>query len=146
MRKNRVWTTLIISVSLAVIFCAGCGKKADPRFPSARCPGTVTDLDVSVVEGGAALKWSVPGGHGEGYAMILKSALKSEDNNCPTCPRIYTIAGYVQLRDLKMDEEKRFIYLDRNIRRGFHYCYRIVICDSSDVCGERSNTAQIEIP
>ncbi len=147
MRMYRVRTILIISVSFIVIFCAGCGKKADPHYSSPDYPGPVSDLDVSVVKDGAALKWSVPAQYGDrGYVKILKSALKSGDNRCPHCPRIYTIAGYIQLRDLKMDEKKRFIYLDRNIRKGFHYSYRVVICDSRDDCGEKSNPAQMEIP
>jgi len=147
MRRNELWTTLIITVSFLTIFCVGCGKKADPRYLHLNYPEAVSDLDVSIDKDGAALEWSIPEERGHaGHVRILKSVLKTDDNNCPDCPRIYIIAGYLPLRDLRLDEKGEFVYLDRNIRRGFLYSYKIVICDSPGICGEESNTADIEIP
>ena len=148
MRKNELWAILIMAAFFLAIFCVGCGKKADPRYPHVDYPGEVSDLEVSIdTKGRTVLRWSIPGERGyAGHVRILKSALKADNNSCPDCPRIYAIAGYLPLRDLRLDEKGRFIYLDRNIRRGFLYSYRIVICDSPDMCGEESNAAQIEIP
>ena len=145
MKRNRLWVTLIIVVSFLAILCIGCGKKADPRYLHANYPGEVSDLNVSVdKEGGTVLEWSVPGkrGHAE-HVKILKSTLKTDGSYCPDCPRIYVIAGYLPLRDLSLDEKGRFVYLDRNIRRGFLYSYRVVICNSSGMCGGESNTAKV---
>lgn len=147
MRRNTLWATLIIAVFFLIIFCVGCGKKANPRYVHVNYPETVSDLDVSIDKDGAVLKWSISGEpEYAGHVKVLKSALKSNGSDCPDCPRIYVIAGYLPLRDLSPDEKGWFVYLDRNIRRGFLYSYRVVICDSHGMCGEESNTAKIEIP
>ncbi|MBW2630426.1 MAG: hypothetical protein JRC90_01455 [Deltaproteobacteria bacterium] len=147
MKRNNLWAILIMTAFFLSIFCSGCGKKADPRYLHVNYPETVSDLDVSIDKDGAVLKWSIPGerGHAD-HVRILKSALKADDNSCPHCPRIYVIVGYFPLRDLRLDEKGRFVYLERNIRKGFLYSYRVVICDSTGMCGGESNTAQIEIP
>ncbi|MCD6486916.1 MAG: hypothetical protein J7K35_06295 [Syntrophobacterales bacterium] len=147
MKRDSLWIILIITVFSLAVFCSGCGKKADPRYLNINYPEPVSDLDVSIDKDGIVLKWSIPGERVyAGHVRILKSALRTDDDNCPDCPRIYVIAGDLPLRDLRRDEKRKFIYLDRSIRRGFSYAYRIMICDSSDMCGEESNTARVEIP
>ncbi|MBW2558053.1 MAG: hypothetical protein JRD69_04345 [Deltaproteobacteria bacterium] len=148
MKSDKLWAILIIAAFFLSIFCAGCGKKADPRYLHVNYPEPVSDLDVSIdKDGRAVLKWCIPGEPGHaGHVKILKSALKADDSSCPDCPRIYAIAGDLSLRDLRLDEKGQFVYLDRNIRRGFFYSYRVVICDSSGMCGGESNTSRIEMP
>jgi len=147
MKRDKLLAILVVVAFFLTIFCLGCGKKADPRYLHVNYPGEVSDLDVSIDKDGAALKWSIPGERGcAGYVRILKSALKTDDSYCPNCPRIYVIAGEFPLRDLRMDEKGRFVYLDRNTRSGFLYSYRVVLCDSSGMCGGQSNAAQVEIP
>jgi len=147
MMRNSLWTVLIVAVSFLTILSTGCGKKADPRYLHVNYPEAVSDLDVSIDKDGAVLKWSIPGERGRAeHVRILKSALKVNGDNCLNCPRIYAIAEYLPLRDLKLDDEGRFVYLDRNIRSGFSYSYRVVICDSSDMCGDESNTARLDSP
>ncbi|MEA1971509.1 MAG: hypothetical protein U9N37_07840 [Thermodesulfobacteriota bacterium] len=148
MKRNTLWAILIMTAFFLSIFCSGCGKKADPRYPYVDYPGEVSDLKASIdKEGRVVLEWGVPGEIGHAWHVkILKSALKTDGTDCPDCPRIYVIAGYLPLRDLRLDEKRRFMYLDRNIRRGFLYSYRVVICNSSGMRGGESNTAQIEIP
>jgi hypothetical protein len=148
MKRNTLWASLIMTAFFLSIFCSGCGKKADPRYLHVNYPAEVSDLKVSIdKEGRTVLEWSVPKERGyAGKVRILKSALKKDGSNCPDCPRIYVIVGHFPLRDLRLDEKGRFVYLDRNIRKGFFYSYRVVICDSHGMCGEESNTAQIAIP
>ncbi|MBW2544335.1 MAG: hypothetical protein JRD43_02445 [Deltaproteobacteria bacterium] len=145
MKRDKLWAILIVAAFFLSIFCAGCGKKADPRYPHVDYPGEISDLKVSIdKEGRAVLEWSVPVERGDaGHVKILKSALKTDGTDCPDCPRIYVITGYLPLRDLSLDEKGRFMYLDRNIRRGFLYSYRVVICNSSGMCGGESNTAKV---
>ncbi|HOO91390.1 MAG TPA: hypothetical protein PLA74_11260 [Syntrophales bacterium] len=145
MNRGLQWTILMLAVFYFSVFSVGCGKKADPRYPDMYYPGEVSDLTVSIdTEDRAVLKWSASQEHGDGWNVkILKSALKTESDDCPGCPRIFVIAAYLPLDDLNKDEKGRFVYLDRNIRRGFLYSYRIVLCNSSGMCGGESNTANV---
>jgi hypothetical protein len=130
-----------------VLLCVGCGKKADPRYPHYSYPEKVSDLTVAIDEGKALLEWSIPGRWDRaGKARILRSALEEGSKDCPNCPRIYAIVEYLPLREARSKEEGRFRYVDTKIRRGFSYSYRVVICASSDICGEESNTAEIVAP
>ncbi len=89
MRRNKIWTALIIAVFFLTIFCIGCGKKADPRYVHVNYPETVSDLEVSIDKDGTVLKWSISGERGyAGRVKILKSVLKSDGSDCPDCPRI----------------------------------------------------------
>lgn len=146
-RGNKVAISFVIAVFSLALLCAGCGKKADPRYPHDSYPEKVSDLTVSVDKGGAVLEWGIPGRWDRaGHVRIFRSALKTDGGECPTCPRIYAIVEYLPLRDARVKETGRFRYVDRTIRRGFSYSYRLVICTSSGTCGERSDTAEIVIP
>lgn len=147
MRGRRISISCIIAISSLALLCAGCGKKGDPQYPEHRYPVKVEDLAVSSDAGKTILKWTIPGQWDRaGYARIFRSALKINGGKCPECPRIYTVLEYLPLRDARSEEEQVFRYVDHTIRPGFFYSYRLVVCPSSGICGERSNTADIEIP
>ena len=146
MRGKRISIYCIMVICFLALLCAGCGKKGDPRYPKHRYPVKVDDLAVSSDAGTIVLKWTIPGQWDRGgYARIFRSALKTNGEKCPECPRIYTVLEYLPLRDTRSEEET-FTYVDPHVRPGFFYAYRVVICTSSGNCGERSNTAAIEIP
>ncbi len=134
------------AVSLALI-SAGCGKKADPRYRPDTLPEKISNLTVSVDDGKAILEWKIPAQRDRtGYFRVFRSALKADGGNCPGCPRIYAILDYLPLRGARSREEGNFRYVDGTIRGGFIYSYRLVLCTSSDTCGEQSNTAEVVIP
>ncbi len=147
-KGNKVSISFLIAVFSLALLCAGCGKKADPRYPLDSYPEKVSGLEVSIDGGRAVLGWGIPGQWDRvGHVRIFRSALKTDGGDCPNCPRIYAVVEYLPLRDARSKgEEGRFSYVDRNIRRGFSYAYRVVICTSSGTCGEESNTAEIAIP
>ncbi|MBW2675040.1 MAG: hypothetical protein JRD89_16785 [Deltaproteobacteria bacterium] len=146
-KKNRLWIIFgVATVSLVLLF-AGCGKKADPRYPDDSYPEETSNLEVSVDGERAVLEWGITGRWDRaGHVRIFRSALKTDGRECPTCPRVYAILEYLPLRDARSKKEGRFRYVDENIKKGFSYSYRLVICTSSGICGEKSNTAEITIP
>ncbi len=146
-RGRRISICCVIAISSLALLCVGCGKKGDPRYPDNSYPVKVEDLAISFDGEKAILEWSIPGRWDRaGYARIFRSALKAQGSSCPNCPRIYAILDYLPLRDVRSTEKGIFRYVDRNIREGFLYSYRLVICSSSGRCGEQSNTADKEIP
>ena len=143
---RRISIYCIVAISSLALLCVGCGKKGDPRYPEQRYPVKVEDLAVFSDGGKIILKWTIPGEWDRGgYARIFRSALKTNGGQCPDCPRIYTVLAYLPLRDTRSEGET-FTYVDPHVRPGFFYSYRLVVCTSSGNCGERSNTAAIEIP
>lgn len=145
MRGNKISISVVIAVCSLALLCAGCGKKADPRYPRDDYPEKVSDLAVSVDGGKAVLQW---GGRWDrtGSVRVFRSALKVDGSGCPTCPRVYSVVERRALRDARATEKGRFRYVDEKIRGGFSYSYRVVICTSSGRCGEESNTAETTIP
>ena len=47
-KRNTLLVILILAAFSLSIFCAGCGKKADPRYPDVGYPGVVSYLKVSI--------------------------------------------------------------------------------------------------
>ncbi|MDD5724200.1 MAG: hypothetical protein PHY29_10760 [Syntrophales bacterium] len=146
-KRNRLWIVFGAATFSLALLCSGCGKKADPRYPRDSYPEKVSNLEVSINGGRTVLEWGIPGQWDRaGQVRIFRSALKVDGGDCPNCPRIYAAVEYLPLRDARSKEAGRFRYVDKNIRRGLSYSYRLVICTSSGICGEESNTAEIDIP
>lgn len=146
-KGNKVAISFVLAVFSLALLCAGCGKKADPRYPIDSYPGKVSDLAVSIEEGKAVLQWGVPVQRDRaGQVRVSRSALKTDGSDCPTCPRVYAVVDRLPLRDARAAEEGRFRYVDGKIREGFSYSYRVAVCTPSGVCGEESNTAEITVP
>jgi len=146
-KGNKISISFVIAVFSLALLCSGCGKKADPRYPDDSYPEKVSGLEVSIDGGSAVLEWGIPGQWDHaGHVRIFRSALKTDGRECPTCPRVYAVVEYLPLRDVRSNKGEGFRYVDGNIRRGFSYSYRVVICTSSGICGEESNIAEITIP
>ena len=146
--KNGLWKAILMTaIFFTAVCCAGCGKKADPCYPFTDYPEAVSNLEVSLDKENVVLKWNIPEDLDyKGHVRILKSVVEPDDDVCPDCPHTYVVAGHIPLRDSRRDDQKKFVYLDRDIKSGFSYFYRVVICDSQDRCGEESNTVWIGIP
>lgn len=146
-KRKRWWIICGAALLSLALVSTGCGKKADPRYRPDTLPGKISNLTVSVDDGKAILEWSIPDQRERApYVRIFRSALKRSGGDCPGCPRIYAILDYLPLRDALSTEEGKCRYVDGTIRRGFIYSYRLVLCTSSDTCGEQSNTAEVVIP
>ncbi len=129
-----------------MLLFAGCGKKADPRYSLEVYPDKVSNLMVSAESDRIILKWDMPNDWDRSAQVrVLRSALKLGGIECKNCPRIYALLQSIPLRDARSKEAGKFFYVDRNIREGFSYSYRVVICTYSGVCGEESNASEISV-
>ena len=146
-KKNRLSLALMMTV---VFFLAalisGCGKRGDPVPPKTTTAKAVSDLKAMIVEGGIALGWNVPENSIDAAGFkIYRSELETGGNDCPGCPREYSLIADLSCRDpkLAMDGEKKTGYLDTDIKVGWLYSYKIVACNSSGYCSDESNIAKI---
>ena len=132
-----------------MVFCLGCGKKADPRCPHISYPAAVSDLSVSSDEHGVTLRWSIPGKDADiDHIRILRSELDIDGGDCSGCPRDYSLIAKPSPGDPRLIREgkRKITYLDTGVKSGNLYSYKVLICNSSGVCSAGSNIAEIKFP
>lgn len=138
---------ILVAVILALVFSiGGCGKKGDPVYPQVVYPATVSDLTVSLKGKGIELGWNVPDKSSKiKLIRILKSEIRLDDNFCATCPRTFSLMDEFSSKNpvLSKRGDNEMGYRDREIRTGFLYSYRVLLCTSSSVCSEESNIAEL---
>ncbi len=143
MRPNRRILGALTGLIVLSLVCAGCGKKGDPTPPQIRLP-IIADLTVQSRQDGITLGWSLTEyADGTGGFKVFRSATTEGSVACPGCPQEYHPFAMVSLSDdrLKREGDKRFRYLDADVRTGGFYSYRITVCTSAGNCGEASNEA-----
>lgn len=146
-KKKRLPAVILITAGffLAVVIY-GCGKKADPVPPETATRKAVSDLKGMITEGGITLRWSIPepGIDVAGF-KIYRSELKIDGNDCPGCPREYSIIADIPCRNGKLvrEGEKKLSYLDTDVKIGYLYSYKVATCTSSGYCSSPSNAAEI---
>jgi len=121
--------------------------KGDPVPHGIIHPPTVKDLDVRTVEAGNKLMWTMPDyGSEVSKIVIYRSGLSINEDSCPGCPKEYELIAEPEPKDLVwMRDSKRVEYIDSKIKTGTIYTYFIKVCDSSGLCGQESNKAEIKV-
>ena len=141
MRHNRLFLGSLTGIIMLSLIYAGCGKKDDPMPPQITLT-TISDLDTRSLREGIVLGWSLIGPtEGIGGFKIFRSETIEGSRACLGCPQDYHPFGTVPLADdrLKREGEKKFRYVDTNVRAGGFYSYRIAVCNRIGNCGEVSN-------
>jgi len=137
---------ILYALILALVFSfMGCGKKGDPIYPQVVYPDAVSDLGVTLRDGGMDLAWNLPTEGGDSaYVRVFKSEVPLDGTFCATCPRTFTLINEFSSEDpiLSKREGGTMGYRDGEIRKGFLYSYRVQLCTSPDVCSEESNVAE----
>jgi hypothetical protein len=145
MRQNRPFLWLLTGFMMLLLICAGCGKKGDPMPLRITMP-TITDLGARSLREGIVLGWSLIGSTDsiDGF-KIFRSETSEPSRVCPGCPQDYRPFGTVTLADdrLKREGEKRFRYVDTDVRAGGFYSYRIAVCSRAGYCGKESNASGV---
>jgi len=138
---------ILVAVILALVFSVtGCGKKGDLVYPKVVYPDAVSDLTVNLKGEGIELGWNIPDKSGKIKRIkILKSEIRLDGDFCATCPRTFSLMDEFSSKDplLSKRGDSEMGYRDREIRKGFLYSYRVLLCTSSDVCSEESNIAEL---
>jgi hypothetical protein len=144
LKCHRILCGVLGGVLFGVLFCAGCGKKADPIPPRLILPTPIADLTADSVAEGILLGWSASGpiGRIDHFRIIRGEA--AVDQACPGCPQEYRPLATPKVGDqrLRRAGERVFSYLDEAVTEGRFYSYRVSACDSQGHCGEPSAPAQ----
>jgi len=139
MRKNVI-SLLIVSMALAALVVAGCGKKGFPVPERLPLPGGIRDLTGEVREGILFLSFTIPQKDSAG-ADIRDLAGFRVFKNCGTC-----VGGFEPLRDIILEEKEgytvargRLYIMDDDLKAGVRYSYRVHPVTQLGSAGEASN-------
>ncbi len=146
-RPVPIVAVLFLAVfSLALL--GGCGKKGDPVPPRYTLPPAVTDLKASYSDGSITLTWTMPPkAEYISKVRISRSELEVVGEQCPGCPRQFLlIAGFAGGDPrIFLEKEKGYRFVDTAVKTGRLYTYKVILCDSHDLCSGDSNTAEAKM-
>jgi len=126
---------------LALTAFAGCGKKGPPLPPIISVPGAVQSFDIEGREEGLLLSWQIPEKNSADLAGF-RLHRQSEASDCTSCP-----ARFPVYKDIDMElphgakiENGRLYLIDREVKEGFIYRYKVVPYSRSGYPGPFSGT------
>ncbi len=129
---------LLCAVLLASLLSA-CGLKADPRPSLRKDPGPVLDLAISTLSDGLLLQWRPPA---EEVVKIRIFRSETSPEVCPTCPKEYRLLTELRRDPDQPEEGGPARYIDRDVRPGMRYAYRLTACNEADRCSGESDVVQ----
>ena len=143
MRRNPWFLWLWTGLFTLLLICTGCGLKGDPIPPKIKLPAAIADLSVSSSREGVLLTWSLDPLEKIGTFQLLRSDPVLGNEACPGCPQNYRPLRTIPVANtgLRSEGERKFSYVDWDVRAGYFYSYRIVVCDRTGRCGAASNEA-----
>jgi len=131
----------IALILLALTAFAGCGKKGPPLPPIISVPGAVQSFDVEGREEGLLLSWQIPERNRADLAGF-RLHRQSEAQGCTVCPARFPVYKDIDI-DLPQGAklENDFLYMiDREVKEGFTYRYKVVPYSRSGYPGPFSGT------
>ena len=140
----------LLILLLALLIAAawtGCGKEGDPLPPDLVLPAAVHDLRVERAADGVRVAWTVPERErGPRRFVVQRSEFATVLDRCPDCPRDYRVAADLAPGDPRLLKtgERGTAWLDREVRTGRLYFYRVLLCGSGGVCSDPSLPADIK--
>jgi len=138
-RRPRTRSAAVALVLLTAL--PACGRKTDPRPPELVAPRTVTEVSLTTVADGIALRWSRPTQYVDGATMedLAGFVVERSRNNEP-----FSELARVPVTDRgRFQKAKRFEYFDRAVMPGGTYHYRIVAFTSDEYYSAPSGAATL---
>lgn len=134
---------------ITVLLIGGCGLKADPAPRAVKPLAPVTDIQLRAAAGAIIIDWSIPDTSQKlSRFKIKRSETGNDSGTCPGCP-----PDEVQIADLSAAEARQAAmapdkgsYQDASVKPGRVYRYRVVACDSKDICSEASRPRELLMP
>jgi hypothetical protein len=133
----------------AVLWSSACGKKGDPRAPELATPKPIQNLIARAEADGITLTWNRPTEHIDGTELKDLASFvifrKEVSASCPDCPVPYRPLTTVFVEDHeKFIKQKRYRYLDQEVRLDAVYRYRVSPQLGDGSLGGPSNEVEIK--
>ena len=147
MRRNPWFLRLWMGLFTLILISTGCGLKGDPVPSKIKLPAAIADLSAASSREGIFLRWSLTDPLEKiGTFQLLRSETVRGSEACPECPQDYRRFKTIPAADasLRREGERKFSYVDGDVRAGHFYSYRIVVCDRArywGYCSAASNAA-----
>jgi hypothetical protein len=137
---------ILVVVIVVAICMLGCGKKDDPLPPDIKFPGSANNLRVERTNFGTRVSWQMPESETSLKSVkIQRSDVETLRNDCPGCPRNYVMIGDYLVNDpILVKDGTSLSYADTNVRSGWLYTYRIVLCNRAGHCSDPSDPSEIK--
>ncbi len=133
------------------ILWAGCGQKGPPVSLDRIVPKATTDLEASVREGRVILEWSLPQENTDGSKLVdlrgfkvLRGSFEGEE--CKGCPERLAPIAEVDLasREQYVIEADRLLWVDKGLRAGRTYRYRVLAFNRRGHFSQGSNRVELQ--
>lgn len=137
---------LVLALLIAAVW-AGCGKKGDPLPPDMVLPAGAHDLRVVREAESIRLSWVLPEKEKNLRRVVIqRSEFETVLDRCPECPQDYRIVADLQLGDPRLERTggRETAYVDRDVRSGRLYMYRILVCNTGGACSDPSLPAELK--
>jgi len=137
---------LILSLMIAAAW-TGCGKKGDPLPPDLVLPAAAHDLRIGKDAESIRVSWLLPERERDIRRVVIqRSEFQTVLDRCPDCPRDFLILADLQPGDPRLERtgNRALAYVDRDVRSGRLYMYRIVLCNNRGACSDPSLPVEIK--
>ena len=128
----------------------GCGKKGPPVSLDRIVPKAVRDLEASVREERVILQWSLPKENTDGSKLVDLQGFKVlrgsfEGQECKGCPERLVPIAEVDLASGEhyLMETNRLFWVDRGLRVGRTYGYRVLAFNRRGHFSQQSNKVEV---
>lgn len=138
---------LFLSIPL-LIFFTGCGKKGLPLPIELVTPGTTTDFNIEGRMEGLLISWRNPVKNSDGTSLSdlagFKLYKKSDSKECKRCPSAFPLYKDIDVHSAEgvIVKNGRTYFLDRDVKEGVNYFYKIAAYNRNGYLGNTTNTAK----
>jgi len=144
-RRSHVILFCMVTALIWLTGLSACGKKDDPMPPDVKMPDAVGNLTAKKAGEAIRLTWDMDESRAVKDVRIQRSGLETLRGDCPECPRDYKEIAALLAEDPKLVREGREVrFDDYQVKAGWLYTYRVVVCDFRGLCSEPSEPAELK--
>ncbi len=144
----------VLLLFMAALFLVSCGLKGPPLPPEEVVPERVTDLKVTLTDGGVGLTWTIPTVNSDGTALtdlvgfkVLRKDVPDKDVDCPPCTgKFEEIADFtLSVPGKAVVSGGAVLFSDMSLSPSITYTYVVVAYNSTGAFSKTSNPVDVSL-